>query len=354
MGKFMKFGVVVAVMLCAAGAFASNFRVADQVYVPAAGHIASSRTFLTDVYISNVTDDSVDVSVMFIDGSGIQQFKPGQNGYSLTLAPRERREMVDFIAAPKAQGGLALGIPPANGVLGQLVFNGCKAGQDCTPDPASGENPNFRDISVETRIYSVDNANASTPTTAPSNGQLFAGLPWYSYVSSDSSAAGLDKVFITGLRNTGLAGQTGTYRTNLGVANASQFSTTTLLLKLFDGKTGVQIGSDKTITLGPLQISQPGVGALFTPFTGTTATNAYVTIEQVATATLPTSDAVANGCADGCPAFFAWGSLLDNFTGDAITLEAQYFKKLTTEQVQCIYNLTCKGGTYKPHRAAKK
>jgi hypothetical protein len=349
MGKFMKFGVAVAVMLCAAGAFASNFRVADQVYVPVAGHIQTSRTFLTDVFISNVTDDSVDVSVMFIDGSGIKQFKPGQNGYALTLAPRERREMIDFIGAPLAQGGLNL-----TQVLGQLVLNGCKAGQDCTPDPASGENPNFRDISVETRIYSVDNASASTPTTVPSNGQLFAGLPWYSYVSSNSSASGLDKVFVTGLRNTGLAGVSGTYRTNLGVANASQFSTTTLLLKLFDGKTGVQIGSDKTITLGPLQISQPGVGALFPPFTGATATNAFVTVEQVPTATVPTTDAVANGCSDGCPAFFAWGSLLDNFTGDAITLEAQYFKKLTLDQVQCIYNLTCKGGTYKPHRAAKK
>jgi hypothetical protein len=349
MGKFMKFGVAVAVMLCAAGAFASNFRVADQVYVPAAGHIASSRTFLTDVFISNVTDDSVDVSVMFIDGSGIKQFKPGQNGYSLTLAPRERREMIDFIAAPLAQGGLAL-----NGVLGQLVFNGCKAGQDCTPDATSGENPNFRDISVETRIYSVDNANASTPTTAPSNGQLFAGLPWYSYVSSDSSAAGLDKVFITGLRNTGGAGATGTYRTNIGLVNASQFSTTTLLIKLFDGKTGAQIGSDKQVTLGPLQNSQTGIAAYFSTFTGPTATNAYVTVEQIPTATIPTSDATANGCTNGCPAFFAYGSLLDNATGDAITLEAQYLKKLTIDQVQCIYNLTCKGGTYKPHRAAKK
>jgi hypothetical protein len=349
MGKFMKIGVAVAVMLCAAGAFANNFRAADQVYVPAAGHIASSRTFLTDVFISNVTDDSVDVSVMFIDGSGIKQFKPGVNGYALTLAPRERREMIDFIAAPLAQGGLAL-----NGVLGQLVFNGCKAGQDCTPDPTSGENPNFRNISVETRIYSVDNSQASTPTTAPSNGQLFAGLPWYSYVSSDSSAAGLDKVFITGLRNTGGAGTTGTYRTNIGLVNASQFSTTTILIKLFDGKTGAQIGSDKQVTLGPLQNSQTGIAAYFPTFVGTIATNAYVTVEQIPTATVPTSDATANGCPGGCPAFFAYGSLLDNFTGDAITLEAQYLKAWTNDQVQCIYNLTCKGGTYKPHRAAKK
>src|SRR5437870_2167369 len=88
MGKFMKMGVVLAVMLSAAGAFASNFRVADQVYVPVAGHIASSRLFLTDVYISNVEDDSVDVSVMYIDASGIKQFPK-----LLTLAPRERREI---------------------------------------------------------------------------------------------------------------------------------------------------------------------------------------------------------------------------------------------------------------------
>src|SRR3954447_25459855 len=66
MGKFMKFGVVVAVVLCAAGAFASNFRVADQIYVPAAGHIASSKTFITDVFISNLETFSVDVSVMFV------------------------------------------------------------------------------------------------------------------------------------------------------------------------------------------------------------------------------------------------------------------------------------------------
>ena len=331
MGKFMKIGVVMAVMLCAAGAFASNFRVADQVYVPAAGHIASSRLFLTDVYISNLEDDSVDVSVMFIDGSGIKPFPK-----LLTLVPRERRELIDFVGAPASAGGLGL-----NGVLGQLVFYGCKAGQDCTPDPTTGENPNFRNISVETRIYSVDNANAGSPQTAPSVGQLFAGLPWYTYVSSDSSAAGLDKVFITGLRNTGGAGQTGTYRTNLGVANASQFSTTTLLLKLFDGKTGTQIGGDKQVTLGPLQISQPGVAALFSPFVGATATNAYVTVEQIPTATQPTADAAANGCGNGCPAFFAWGSLLDNATGDAITLEAQYLKPLTRGAINCIYTLTC-------------
>src|ERR1043165_9530640 len=125
MGKFMKFGVVVAVMLCAAGAFASNFRVADQVYVPVAGHILTSRLFLTDVYLSNVEDDSVDVSAMFIAQDSV--IKPFPK--LLTLAPRERRELIDFVGAPASAGGLGLS------GIGQLVSNGSQAGQDCTPDP---------------------------------------------------------------------------------------------------------------------------------------------------------------------------------------------------------------------------
>ena len=39
--------------------------------------------------------------------------------------------------------------------FGQLIFNACKAGADCTPDPTTGLNANFRNISVESRIYSV-------------------------------------------------------------------------------------------------------------------------------------------------------------------------------------------------------
>ena len=339
MGKFMKFGVAVAMMLCAAGAFASNFRVADQVYVPIAGHAANSTvTFVTDLFISNVEDDSVDVSVMFIElGGTIHPFPK-----LFTLAPRERREIIDFVGAPASSGGLGL-----NGLLGQIVLNGCKSGQDCTPDPTTGVNANFRNISAETRIYSIANANASNPSNAASNGQLFSGLPWYSYVSSDSSSAGLDKVFITGIRNTP------GYRTNLGFTNASQFSTTTLLVKLFDGKTGAQIGVDKQVTLNPLQPTQNGVAAFFPAFTqSASATNAFITVEQIPTATIPTSDASANGCANGCPAFFAYASQLDNTTSDATTLEAQYLKPLTNAAINCIYNLTCKG-SFNPHRAAK-
>jgi len=128
-------------------------------------------------------------------------------------------------------------------------------------------------------------------------------------------------------------------------------------VKLFDGKTNTQIGTTFEQTLGPLGQAQPGVGAMFSQFTGATATNAYVTVEQAGTQ--PTADAAANGCTNGCPAFFAYGSQLDNATGDATTLEPQYLRSLwdigsNHGAVACIYNSDCKAGlAVKIHRAVK-
>ena len=66
MFKVKQLGVAAAITLFAGAAMASNFRAADQVYVPAAGHISSSSaTFVSDVFISNLSDDSVDVSVIW-------------------------------------------------------------------------------------------------------------------------------------------------------------------------------------------------------------------------------------------------------------------------------------------------
>jgi len=350
MGKFKTLGVIAAMLLCGTTVFANNFRGGDQVYVPAAGHVGGGGgvTFVSDLFFSNLESDvSVDVSVTFTTGTNpttSQVFKNRDgSGFTLTLAPKERREIIDFIAAPKSQGGL--GLPSG---FGTLLINACLAGQTCTPDLNTGTNPNFRNISVESRIYSF---SSGTPTSAATNGQLFAGFGWYSYASSDGSGVGLDKVFITGLRNTGAPGTVGTYRGNIGLVNASQFSTTTLVLQLFDGKTGAQIGSTQQVTLGPLGISQPSLSALFPSFTGSTATNAWVLIQQPA-GSEKTGDADDNGCGNGCPAFFAYGSVLDNGTGDATTLEAQYTKPLSDNAINCIYNATCKG-SFNPKRAAK-
>ena len=62
-----------------------------------------------------------------------------------------------------------------------------------------------------------------------------------------------------------------------------------------------------------------------------------------------------NGCPTGCPAFFAYGSQLDNQTNDPTTLEPQYLQPLTNNAITCIYSpdvAACKSGTT-IHRAVK-
>jgi len=334
MFKVKQLGVAAAITLFAGAAMASNFRAADQVYVPAAGHASSSSaTFVSDIFISNLSDDSVDISVILATGTnGTQTPFP----HLLTLAPRERRELKDFVKN-------TLNVPSA---LGHLIFNACKANADCTPDPSTGLNANYRNISVESRIYSVA-LNADT-NTAPTTGQLFSGIPWYNFVSESASGAGLDKVFVTGIRNTDQ------YRTNIGFVNASQFSTTTITATLFSA-TGTNLGQT-SFTLQPLGSAQGqvGVGSIFPNFTkGPTATGAYAVFQQ--SGTTPTSDAAANGCPTGCPAFFAYGSQLDNQTNDPTTLEPQYLIPLTNNAITCIYSpdvAACKSGTT-IHRAVK-
>lgn len=326
MFKLKHLSVAAAFSIVAASAMASNFRAADQVYVPVAGHLPSaSATFLSDVWISNLsTTDAVSVSVIYTP-SGTNP-SPQYFDNVITLAPSERKEYVDFF--PTALG--------QSSAFGSLIFNACKQGADCiNTQDAQGNSPNFRNIAVETRIYSIP-AGQTNPAGQPSNGQDMPGVPWYNFVSSRQSATGLSRVFITGIRNTGTSGQTGTFRGNIGMMNASQYSTTTIVARLFNGATRQQIGSDFNITLGPLGFVQSNVSAMFPAFgTGSTSTNAYVTIEQ--TNNVPTNDAPASCLPDGCPGFLAYGSVLDNATQDATTLEAVYEQALTSGALDVIY-----------------
>jgi hypothetical protein len=332
-----KIGFAAAIALVAVSAMASNFRVADQVYVPAAGHIG---TFVSDLFVSNTNADSITVSVIAANGEQGTQ----QNFANLfTLAPNERRELPDFIgaAAPNGIGQASF--------LGQLIFNGCLTGGNCDvttcdggPSVNNGICRDFRNLSVESRIYSAP--AGSTATT----GQLFSGYPWYSYVTQEQSANDLHRVFITGIRvNT-------QYRTNIGLVNASQFSFTTFRVKLFNGATGAQIGSDFTRRLAPLGTFQSPVNGMFPAASGT---NMWVQVTQETSSGDITSDAASNGCPTGCPGFFAYGSVLDNQTTDATTLEPQYFKALTDAQIGCIFpapgsTATCKGAPA-AHRAVR-
>lgn len=327
MFKLKQTGVAAAALiLVATSALASNFRAADQVYVPVAGHLAtSSATFISDVWISNLsTSDAVDVSVIYTPNG--QTTTPQYFDKVLTLQPSERKEITDFFPTLLGQSS----------AYGSLIFNACKQGADCVnTQDANGNSPNYRNIAVFSRIYSIP-AGRTDPAGQPTNGQDVPGIPWYNFVSSRQSATGLSQIFITGLRNTGTSGQVGTYRSNIGLMNASQYSTTTMLVKLYNGSTRQQIGSDYNITLGPLAFVQPGIGAMFPAFAaGPTSTNAYVTVEQ--TNNIATSDAPTTCLPDGCPGFLAFGSVLDNSTQDATTLESVYEQALTSAALDVIY-----------------
>lgn len=331
MFKSKNFIVATAIMLCAVGAMANNFRGADQVYVGAAGHLTASTTFISDVWVANLSTDPVTVSVIFIPTGFSPSQAPQYINNVFDLAAGERREFVDFMVAARPNG---LGLSVTSNPFGALVFNACRQGQDCiATQDADGVSIHYRDIAVSSRIYSIPNG---TPiATAATTGQFFAGLPWYHYASS-RAPSGLTRITIQGIRNTGGGGQAGTYRGNIGLLNASQYSTTTLTVKLFNGATRQQIGSDFNVTLSPLNHTQQNVGGMFPSFAaGPTSTNAYVTIEQ--SGNQATSDAPTSCLPDGCPGFLAYASVLDNVSGDATTLEAIYEQALSAQAITAIY-----------------
>jgi hypothetical protein len=302
---------VASLVLSAAVASASSFRAADIVYLPAVARApgAGGSFFKTDVTIANLSTARVVVTVAYLPTGGADNTAALSSLKTLaTFAAGERRELTDIVET------LQLGaVDPADGVRkanGYLIFFACRENGDCTAcdtKPADCLN-----ISVQGRIYNE--------TSAGTFGQSFPGIPWYSYVSMTSGDRGFDKVSINGIRNTGAPGQSG-FRSNIGLVNASQFSTTTLRVSLFSN-TGTLIGT-KDVALGPLGHSQFSVAQNFTSFTG----DGFAVVEQISASPVP-------GVTDANPGFMAYGSLLDNRTSDPTTLEAQFNVVLPFD---CIY-----------------
>lgn len=302
MSKLVRFAIAFASLLIATAASPSNFRAADQVYLNIAGRFGN---FKTDIDISNLSGDTVVVTMLLVQGANTEEAPPQTNFSPIVMGPNERFEFPDFF---RTLLGLQSG-------LGQVVFNACKQGADCSGTDVTG----FRNIIVESRIYSVDAAGNT-------RGQDFPGLPWYSSIGTGKNinntnidTTNLDKALVLGLRQTGAPGESGTFRTNIGFANASQFSTAVLTARLF-AISGLQIGVN-TVTLGPLGQAQLPMATFFP---GVTGKGLWMTVEE--TAVLPTPDASnpAFGCTDGCPGFFTYASVLDNATDDPTTLESTY------------------------------
>ena len=313
MSMFKKLSVgVLGLMMFAGVASASAFRASDIVYLPAVARTpgAGGSFFRTDVVISNVSTERVIVSVAYAPTN-----TPDNSGVTTSmktlpvLLPGERRDIVDIVET------LGIGaIDPADNVRkanGYLIFFACREGgncADCDANPADCEL-----ITVSGRIY-------NTASNGGTFGQPFPGIPWYSYASINSADRDLDDVFIPGLRNSGSAGVSG-FRSNIGIVNASQFSTTQIRITVFSS-TGTSLGS-QTFTLGPLGHTQVNATAIASGFTG----NGYAVVEQVSVTVTP-------GQTDANPGFFAYGSLLDNITSDPTTLEAQFKGELPFD---CIF-----------------
>lgn len=308
---------ICAIALAALPLLANQFRAADIVYVPTAGRVS---TFNTDVYLSNPNGERVVVSVAFAPTNTADNAAVTTQARVLaTLEPGERREIRDPLREVFA---LESG-------LGQLIFFGCAASNpscDCSVDAND-----CRNISVQTRIYSTSTDcrnGAATCTT----GQLFSGIPWFQFAGA-GSPTGFEKVFVAGIRQFGSrSAPVSGFRSNLGFANASQFSSTTLTVQLFDGLSR-PLGTAQ-VSLGPLGHTQRNLAELF-PAIGELRDAGYAVVEQ--SIVTPTAAAADAGCSDGCPGFFAYGSVLDNATDDATTLEAQFFGSLTTSQLGCIF-----------------
>src|SRR5262249_42719531 len=121
MFKAKIWGVSAAIMLVGFGAMASNFRVADQVYVPVAGHVSNATTtFVSDIFISKLSSDQVSVSLLYGKQNNTGAFQSFPN--KITLNAGERKEFVDFFQAV---------LPEISNPFGLLVFNACKNGGNC-------------------------------------------------------------------------------------------------------------------------------------------------------------------------------------------------------------------------------
>ncbi len=351
--------VAAAVLLSAGGAMANNFGTSDQIYIPIAAKAAGgSGTFFSDIWVTNMEATTpVTVSVIFTPiGQADSSQCPGFNAPNaptpgcpknypnlFTLQGGERREFINFIET-------ALTLP--NGGQGSLIFNACESGRDCiATQDEFGVSPFYKNIAVFSRIYSIPPGTALTDNPAPRTvGQTFPGTPWFMFASQNSFQKGFDRVTLSGVRNTGTgANPAGTYRSNIGFLNTSQFSRTTIVVKLFNGNLKTQIGSTFTRELGPLQSLQPSIISMFPEFAAVpSSTNAYVTVEQTGSvATAIPGDTIPAGCATngGCPGFIAFGSVLDNLSGDATTLQSTFEKSLSEAALGEIFG---KDGTGKP------
>jgi hypothetical protein len=313
--------IIVAVAYVLATPLHAQSHPADQSYLQTAGHaLSGTTTFATDLFVTNATGDPVDISILFKPVNSPMSWMVLPN--RIHLGPHEYKELVDPLPSFGITG------------IGMLIFNPCLSGADCSAVIDQTSNPhapryiehssNYREVSISARIYSY----VGTPASG-TRGESYPALPWYDVASIDGAAAGLDRSFITGIR------ATGHWRTNINVANASEFSATEIVATLYDGL-GVSRGV-WSASLNPLDNRQIAAEDMFPVLRESRfnrqppVLNPWVRFEQIAV--VPTADAAAYGCASGCPGFLVQGSMIDSLSGDAVRLVAQFEKVNQSSEV---------------------
>ena len=300
--------VALILLVGTTSAWASNFRGADLIYLNGVINFTSSSTFVSQVVIHNHSPIALDVDAAYLPTGSIDN-----SNFTLTtvatLDPGEQIVFDDFLGEAMGETG--------GDDFGHAIFFTCRAGLngdcDCVETPGD-----CGPITVESRVYAFQGSAANGTT-----GQLFPGYPWYSYVSRDVADRDLDKIRILGVNETGVRGVSG-FRSNIGYVNSSAYSSTVLQFTMTpDGGGAPQV---TTRTLKPLEHGQPAVTALFPGFSG----SGYIEIEQISVTPTDPSDEF---CPDGCPGFYAYGSVADNITDDATTLEPIFLVEFDYETV---------------------
>lgn len=300
----MKYLLVVAFFLLTTPAFAQS--AADQVFILSAANInTGAKTFYSHGRFSNLTGHELLISAVFIpagkaDDDPIYPLSGRVISFRIP-AHRIGFEPPEFMEKLTAQG------------TGMIVFNGYRA--DVVPWLPHDQFSNDPEESFTVESTVTTTINGETRTHL----QTVNGIPWYACASSERP--GFERLQIDGVREDGA---NGAYHFTVVVANASQYSRTTVRIVLFD-RYGVQQGW-VPVPLGPLLSASVKVEAYFPVFNVNRANrlppldSPYLVIEQADTVK------VAEGCPSGgaCPAFLAMGVLTDTRSNDATSVPAHW------------------------------
>jgi len=287
----------------------------EQLHIP---YVVHSAPYLTDLTLTNLTADRVSISYTFRSANS-HDADPN--------APLLQQRVDVRYLNPRQSLTVEVGEIGISG-QGQLVINACKEFIPCgdaidqTSDPINPHvlqnfNPAaIRKISASVRIYSVS-------ATGGTHGDSMTAIPWYALPGLDG-AAGMNRVQIVGIRNEGH------FTTQIGLNNASVYSTTVLTAILHDGS-GVERGRRWTETLGPFESVKRSAEEMFgadafaaNRLNRTAAIqSAWVEVQQ--TAVMPNELAARTvGCESGCPRFYAWASVTDSKSLDFSIVEPSF------------------------------